>query len=69
MRMQRFQILLGSTLKLARSVKREHQCKQDSQRGNCAVGRDDERTDVEEDGMHWTKDSGSECGGGDRCGE
>jgi hypothetical protein len=53
---------IGIDVKLARGVNREHKCKQDTHRSDGAIRRDDKRTDVEEDGMHLTKDTGSECG-------
>ena len=57
---------VGIDVEFTRGVERKHQRQQKPRSGNCAVGRDDERAEVEEDWMHSIQDSrsgdaGSEC--------
>ena len=57
MRMQRFQILLGS-IPTVRAVRcDEHERKQQAERGDSAVGRNDDCADVEENWVHLSKNS------------
>jgi hypothetical protein len=52
---------VGICAKPPRHAQSKHESQQQSNRGCCAVGRNNQRTDVKENGMHLTKDKGSEC--------
>jgi hypothetical protein len=46
---------VGIEVNFARGAESKHQCQENAYRGDNTVGRDDERTDVKEDGMHVTQ--------------